>query len=119
MQKYLLFLTLLLSCTIAICSCALFRQPLDKMSGFSNYLKETEGHIRKDEWNQAAISLRKAMKAWEQVKPYLQIDIDHDYVNDIEADFIRLGGNIETGEKPNSLALIQLLQDNWRKIGSM
>lgn len=118
MKKFVLFL-LLLGCTITFSSCALFRQPLDKTSGFSNYLKETERHIRKDDWHGAAISLQKATKAWKRIKPYLQIDIDHDYVNDIEGDFIRLRGNIETKEKPNSLSLILLLQDNWRNIGSM
>lgn len=119
MKKFVLFLLILLGCTITVCSCALFRQPLDKTSGFSNYLKETERHIRKDEWNKAAVSLEKATKAWKQIKPYLQIDIDHDYVNDIEGDFLRLRGNIETNEKPNSLSLILLLQDYWRNIGSM
>ncbi len=119
MQRYLLFLVILLGCAIMACSCALFRQPLDKMSGFSTHLKETERYIRKDDWDKAAISLKKATKAWKQIKPILQVDIDHDYVNDIEGDFIRLRGNIETNEKPDSLALILLLQDNWRNIGSM
>ncbi len=119
MKKKVLFLILLITCSITVSSCALLRQPLDKMSGFSSYLKETELHIRKDEWNQAAISLNKATKAWKQVKPYLQVDIDHDYVKDIETDFIRLRGNIETEAKPNSLALVLLLQDNWRNIDSM
>ncbi|MGE5606102.1 MAG: DUF4363 family protein [Bacteroidota bacterium] len=118
MKKYLLFLALLI-CSITACSCALFRQPLDKMSRFSSYLKETELYIRKDQWNQAAASLSKASKAWKQVKPYLQVDIDHDYVNDIETDFIRLRGNIETEAKSDSLALILVIQDNWRNIGSM
>lgn len=119
MKKYLLFLIPLVTCSIMVSSCALLRQPLDKMSGFSNYLKETELHIRKNEWNQAAANLTKASKAWKQVKPYLQVDIDHDYVNDIETDFIRLRGNIETEAKPDSLALILLIQDNWKNIGSM
>ncbi len=119
MKKYLLLPAILLSCSIIACSCALFRGQLDKMSGFSNYLQATEDHIRTEAWDEAGISLAKAMKAWEQVKPYLQIDIDHDYVNDIETDFLRLRGNIETEAKPDSLALILVLQDHWRNIGSM
>lgn len=119
MKKYLLLLIILLTCTIIACSCALFRDQLDKMSGFSNYLEATEDYIRKGAWDEAGISLGKAMKAWKQVKPYLQIDIDHDYVNDIETDFIRLRGHIETEAKPDSLALILVIQDNWKNIGSM
>jgi len=118
-KKHLLRLIILLTCSLMACSCALFRDQLDKKSGFSNYLQATEDHIRNEAWDEAGISLGKAMKAWKQVKPYLQIDIDHDYVNDIETDFIRLRGNIETKAKPDSLALILVIQDNWRNIGSM
>lgn len=119
MKKYLMLLTILLACSIMVCSCALFRKQLDKMSGFSNYLKETEDHIRIGNWHEAEISLNQAMRAWKRVKPYLQLDIDHDYVKDIETDFLRLQGNIQTGAKSDSLALILVLQDNWRNIGSM
>lgn len=110
---------LMLSCIATICSCALLRQPLDKMSGFSGYLRKTEADIRIDKWSEAAEDLRKSTKAWYRVKPFLQIDIDHDYVHEIEADFIRLRGNIETRNKPDSLVSIFLIQDNWKDIGSM
>lgn len=119
MKKDLLLLTILLVCAITICSCALFREQLDRMSGFSSYLKETETQIRMDNWQEAETSLNKAMKAWWRVKPYLQVDIDHDYVKDIETGFMRLRGYIATQTKADSLALILLLQDNWRNIGSM
>lgn len=115
------FLTpiLLIICMLFTSSCALFRQPLDRMSGFSNYLQQVEEGIRNEDWTGAAANLKKANKAWRQVKPFLQIDIDHDYVNDIEADFIRLRGNLETREKVNSLGFILLIQKNWKNIGSM
>lgn len=102
-----------------VCSCALLRQPLDKLSGFSGHLKETEIGIRNKQWLVATKSLNKSIKAWYQVKPYLQIDIDHDYINEIEADFIRLRASVETRDKSDSLVSVLLIQDNWRDIGSM
>jgi uncharacterized protein YxeA len=119
LRSSLLLPALLLTSMITICSCALFRQPLDKISGFSSYLRETERYIRTDEWSKAEVSLKQAAKTWKRLKPYLQIDIDHDYVKEIESNFVLLRGNIETKAKPNSLALILLLQDNWKNIDSM
>ncbi|TCL67342.1 uncharacterized protein DUF4363 [Hydrogenispora ethanolica] len=119
MKKHILFSLILITCTVMVCSCALLRQPLDGMSGFSRHLKETENHIRKEEWKEAAINLRKATQSWYRIKPFLQVDIDHDYVNNIEADFIRLRSNIETTQKADSLTAILLIQDNWKHIGSM
>ena len=119
LKRQIMCFILMLSCITTTCSCALLRQPLDKMSGFSGYLRKTETAIRKGKWPEAAENLRKSTKAWYRVKPFLQIDIDHDYVHEIEADFIRLRANIETRNKPNSLVSIFLIQDNWRDIGSM
>ena len=113
------FISLLLIACLVLSSCALFRQPLDKWSGFSNHLQKIENSIRHEQWQDAAGGLQKAMAAWKRIKPFLQVDIDHDYVNDIEADFIRLRGNIETKEKADSLENILLIQDNWQNIGSM
>lgn len=53
------------------------------------------------------------------MKPLLQIDIDHDYVNSIEEDFIKLGGFIDTEAKAYSLSTILLLEDIWDNIGSL
>ena len=94
MKKSLLLLTILLISSAMFCSCALFREQLDKRSGFSNYLKETEGHIRIGNWHEAEMSLIKAMGAWRRVKLYLQVDIDRDYVKDIETGFIRLQAKV-------------------------
>jgi hypothetical protein len=113
------FIFLLLIGCLTLSSCALFRQPLDKWSHFSDHLEKTERMIRSEKWQGAAESLQKAKTAWKQVKPFLQVDIDHDYVNNIEADFIRLRGNIETKDKSDSLENILLIRDNWKNIGSM
>jgi hypothetical protein len=49
----------------------------------------------------------------------LQIDIDHDYVNNIEESFVKLDGYIDAGEKGNSLATILVIQNEWDNIGSL
>jgi len=104
---------------INLSSCALFRKPLDNWANFSDYLKETEEYIRQEKWPEALDSLEKAHEAWLKIKPIMQIDIDHDYVNDIEKDFTVLKGYIESKEKADSLATILLLQKSWKNIGEM
>lgn len=114
------FIALLLT-TILLntCSCGLLRKPLDNRSGFSKNLKQTENYIRNEDWGNAKSSLEYSEKTWKQIKPILQVDIDHDYINDIEDDFIKLEGYIDTKEKPDSLASILLIQDSWKNIGSL
>lgn len=119
MKKKILYFSLILCCISLVCSCVLMRRSLDQMSGLSSYLKKTESHIRNEEWHDAAVSLHHSIKAWYRIKPYLQIDINHNYVKDIETDFIRLRGNIQTRQKPDATVLILVLEDNWREIGSM
>lgn len=114
----------LLSCALIIisvllCCCAPLRRPLDAHSGFSAHLKATEEGIRNQDWDGALEGLEASVAAWKGIKPYLQLDIDHDYVNDIEANFVLLRGYIESEEKSHSLALILLIQDTWENIGSM
>lgn len=102
-----------------ISSCALLKKPIDDKTGFSDHLKQTEAYIRNEEWGKAKTSLEDSIKIWKELKPLLQIDIDHDYVNNIEDDFIKLNGYIDTREKPDSLATILIIQDTWENIGSL
>jgi len=117
--KKFLVIVILVGILISACSCTLLRKPIDNRSGFSNHLKQTEGYIRNEDWQKAKSSLEDSKKAWKKIKPLLQIDIDHDYVNDIEEDFIKLDGYIEVKEKPDSLVTILLIQDIWDNIGSI
>ncbi len=119
MKRNALLLTSVLIFSILLCSCAALRRPIDSRSGFSNHLRTIETNIRSGDWGGALDSLEESKKTWKDIKPYLQLDIDHDYVNDIEASFTLLGGYIETQEKSHSLALILLIQDIWENIGSM
>lgn len=113
-------ITLLLAGILtSTCSCALLSKPLDNRTGFSNHLKQTEDNIRNEDWKKAKTSLEDSKKTWKKLKPLLQIDIDHDYVNSIEEDFVKLDGYIDTKEKGNSLATILLVEDTWDNIGSL
>lgn len=117
-KKFLAFV-ILIGILINTCSCTLLRKPIDNRSGFSSHLKQTEDYIRNEDWQKAKSSLEDSKKAWKKIKPILQIDIDHDYVNDIEEDFIKLDGYIDVKEKPDSLVTILLIQDIWENIGSI
>ena len=88
-------------------------------SGFSSYLIEAESLIRKEDWKNAKTNIEIAQRTWKQLKPLLQIDIDHDYVNDIENNFTILKGYIESKEKSDSLITVLLLQELWKNIGQM
>lgn len=117
--KRILYILIIAGILSNTCSCALLQKPIDKRTGFSSSLKQTEDHIRNEDWEKAKISLEDAKKIWKKVKPLLQVDIDHDYINAMEEDFVKLDGYIDTKEKADSLATILLVQDTWENIGSL
>lgn len=119
MTKKIMYVVLVSCVFINICSCALFQKPIDNRTGFSNHLKQTKSSIQNEDWKNAKESLDESKKAWKKLKPLLQIDIDHDYVNRIEEDFTKLEGYIETKEKANSLSTILLVENTWKNIGSL
>lgn len=119
MLKKLIYIILIALVLAAISSCALLQKPLDKRTGFSNYLKETENHIRSEDWVQAKTSLGEANNTWLKLKPLMQVDIDHDYVNSIEENFVRLKGYIDTEDVEDALVTILLIQSDWENIGSL
>lgn len=119
MKRTNLTTLLIIVLVIQLCGCAPLRRPIDSRFGFSAGLKVTETNIRNEDWDRALSSLDDSLATWKRIKPYLQLDIDHDYINDIEACFVLLKGYLESGEKSHSLALILLIQDIWENIGSM
>jgi len=119
MKKRILFIIITLAVFTSICSCGIINKPVDKKTGFSDFLKQTELSIRKENWSEAKKSISEAEKVWKKVKPILQIDIDHDYINNIEDDFVKLNAFIDTKEKGNSLATVMLIKDTWDNIGSL
>ncbi|MDD4599465.1 hypothetical protein SDC9_03903 [bioreactor metagenome] len=114
-----IFLSMLLSgILIFSCSCTLLTDSLDSRSGFSNHLAQVENSIRNEDWDQATASLKESKKAWEKIKPLLQVDIDHDYVEEIEEGFVKLDGYIDVKDKSNSLVSVLLIENIWDNIGS-
>lgn len=118
LTKKLIYIIMVVGLLINICACALFHKPIDERTGFSNYLKQIEEHIKSEDWEKAKLSLEDSEKSWKKVKPLLQIDIDHDYVESMEEYIEKLKGYIEGEDKGNSLASILTVQDVWKKIGS-
>lgn len=104
---------------ISSSSCSLLKKPLDNKTGLSNSLKLLETNIRDELWDNAFINLEESQKNWKKLKPFLQIDMDHDYINNIEDYFTQLKGYIETKEKPLSLSTVLLLKETWDNIGSL
>ncbi|PKM88096.1 MAG: hypothetical protein CVU87_08250 [Firmicutes bacterium HGW-Firmicutes-12] len=117
MKKIAFVLVLVMLFSLVLSSC--LRGTLDKRSGLSQSLKATEDNIRQGNWEQAADNLKISKEAWKGLKPFLQLDIDHDYVNIIEDNFVILSVYIECQEKLESLAAILLLRKNWDNIGEM
>lgn len=101
------------------CSCALLKGPLDDRSGFTGRLIETEKYILEEKWNKAAAGLKDTEKSWKELKPILQIDIDHDYINEIEDYFVIIKAAIENEDKTDSLTGLRLIQKKWDSIGEM
>jgi hypothetical protein len=102
-----------------ICSCTLLVKPLDKNTHFSDQLSQLERAIRDEKWEQADENLKEAKEAWKRLKPWLQIDIDHDYVHEVEESLAKLEAYIDTEEQPDALAQLLLIQETWDDIESL
>ncbi len=119
MKKKVALFILIAAFLIALCSCTLLVKPLDKNMHFSEQLVKLENAIRSENWEQAEESLEVANKAWKRLKPLLQIDIDHDYVHEIEENLAKIEAFIDTEEQPDALAHILLIQETWEDIESL
>lgn len=119
MKKQFTFFILIVTVLATICSCTLLTKPLDKNTHFSEQLSKLESTIQNKNWEQADENLEVAKKAWKKLKPLLQIDIDHDYVHEIEENLAKLEAYIETEEQPDALAHLLLIQETWEDIESL
>lgn len=119
MKKLIPITIIFLIVSFTLCSCEPVRRTLDSRTDFTKYLKEAENSIRSEEWQKAMSAVENAQSAWKKIKPVLQLDVDHDYINVIESNFVLLSAYIECKEKPDSLAAILLIQEGWKNIGSM
>jgi len=119
MIKQSALFALIITVLTTICSCTLLVKPLDNHMHFSKQLRELEGTIRNEDWEQAGENLEAAKKIWKRLKPLLQVDIDHDYVHEIEENLAKLEAYIETEEKPDALANLLLIEETWEDIESL
>lgn len=116
MKKQILILMLLL--TLLMTGCTLFKKPLDKRTGFSAELDALDGLIAAESWEEAGESLTLCMEKWHKVKPWMQLELDHDVINEIEEKLNELSAYLETEEKPDALANIRAVRNIWGDIGS-
>jgi len=98
--------------------CTLFKNPVDKRTGFSESLSAVEEAVTGENYDDAAEKLAVSMKKWERIKPFMQIEVDHDIVNDIESEFTALSAYIETRNKSLALASIRIIINMWSEIGT-
>ena len=119
MIKNTAFFTLIATILAVLCSCTLLVKPLDRNMHFSEQLLELESSIRNENWEQADENLQMANKAWKRLKPWIQVDIDHDYVHEIENNLAELEAYIDTEEQPDALANILLIKETWDDIESL
>lgn len=117
--KGILFIIFLSGTLVISSSCTLLTKSLDTRTGFSTHLALVEQNIRDENWHQAKTSLEDSKKAWKKLKPLMQVDVDHDYIKDIEEGFVKLDGYLDTKDKSNSLVSILLLKSTWENIDSL
>lgn len=119
MKKQSVLFVLTMVVLAAICSCTLLVKPLDNNMRFSEQLSKLERDIRNKSWEQAGENLKAVKKVWKSLKPWLQVDIDHDYVYEIEENLAKLEAYIETKDQPEALANLLMIQKTWEDIESL
>ncbi|CUH97472.1 hypothetical protein P22_3603 [Propionispora sp. 2/2-37] len=117
--KTIVIAILLSSTLVALSACTLLTKPLDNRIGFSKHLEQVENNIRNEDWQQAKTNLEDSKESWKKLKPFIQVDIDHDYVKDIEDGFTKLDGYLATQDQSNSLVSILLIESTWENIDSL
>ena len=119
MNKKLALIILIFAALTTICSCTLLVKPLGRKMHFSEQLSQLEIDIRNESWEQADKNLEGVKNAWKSLKPWLQVDIDHDYVHEIEESLAKMKAYIDTEVQPDALANLLLIQETWEDIESL
>jgi len=105
--------------SLVLTSCSWWQKPLDRTSGFSALLRKTATAIQAADWASALASWEQTQAAWRRIKPYLQIGIDHDYINGLEDHLTLLKGHLIAGEQGDALVLILLIENTWETMGDL
>ncbi len=116
MKKQILILIPLL--LLFVTGCTLFKKPLDRKTGFSAELDALDGLIAAENWEEAGESLTSCKQKWYIVKPWMQLELDHDVINEIELKLYELSAYLETEEKPDALSNVRAVRNIWGDIGS-
>lgn len=119
MKKQSALIILIVTVLTITSACTLLTKPIDKSIHFSEQLSKLEGAIRNENWEQADSNLEAAKKAWKRLKPWIQIDIDHDYVHEIEENLAKLEAYVDTEEQADALANMLLIKETWEDIESL
>lgn len=119
MKRFHVLVMLIIAVIAVLCSCTFMVGPLDRKAGFSARLEQLEDNIRNERWIQAEVELKHVNETWRKIKPWIQIDIDHDYVHELEENLAKLEGYIDTEEKAESLGTILMLNETWEDITSL
>ncbi len=116
MRKKILYVIILV--LLAGSGCTMFKSLLDKKMDFSSELAAVESFINDDNWENAEESLTQCMEKWVKIKPWMQLELDHDVINEIEKKLTELSAYLETKEKSSALANIRVVINYWEDIGS-
>lgn len=112
------FLLIILILIILISRCTLLKKPVDNKTGFSQSLVMLEKAISEENYDIADGILIDSMGRWKKVKPFMQVEIDHDVVNEIESELVALTAYLEAKDKSSALASIRVVINMWTDIGS-
>lgn len=117
MKRANVLLTVLLV-LVLMTGCTVFKGILDRKYGFAQELEDVNKYIMEDSWDKAGESLADCNRMWRKIKPWMQLEIDHDIINEIEEKLTELTAYLETMEKPAALAGIRFIINSWEDIGS-
>lgn len=119
MKKPAALVLMLIFVLMTSCSCTFLVKPLGKNVHFGEQILKLEESVRNEDWEQADESYEGTKKAWVKLKPWLQIDIDHDYVHEMEENLSKLEAYIDTEKQSDALATILMIKETWEDIESL
>jgi len=116
MKKTLLLIVALI--LMITTGCTVFKRTLDKKLGFTQELETVDRYIGEESWDKAGESMTNCTTKWYKIKPWMQLELDHDVINEIESRLTELSAYLETEDKSSALAGIRVIINYWKDIGS-
>jgi hypothetical protein len=116
--KRIIPLVIMMFILMSTTGCTVFKRTLDKKTNFSEELEAVNRYIAENSWDKAGESMANCMEKWYKIKPWMQLELDHDVINEIEARLVEMSAYLETEEKSSALAGIRVIINYWKDIGS-